>query len=70
MRVKYNEIIFNCYTAKRNESNKTIELTVESNMGVGKCNLEIYFKNTTSMYNCFDDLLVNGYVSIAKYDAY
>lgn len=70
MRVLYNGVIYNCYTVKRNEHNKTIELTAESSTGVGRCKLEIYFKNTTSMYNCFDDLLVNGYVNVDRYDAY
>lgn len=70
MRVKYGNVIYNCYNAKPDEQSKTIKITAMRCDGTGNCIFEIYFKNTTSMYNCFDDLLINGYVNTDKYDVY
>lgn len=71
MRVLYNGVIYNCYTAKRNDIEKTIELVAESlDINSGKFEFEIYFKNTMIMDNCFEDLLVNGHINIDRYDVY
>lgn len=70
MRLLYNDIIYNCMVAEKNESNKAIFFKVENSIEISNNEIILYFKDMKTLEKCFNDLLIHGYVNADDYWIY